>query len=155
MRGIALSFALDQVLGRIPSRDADGQSIGPVTYVVRGGQVVIRPASTVRTNEEMRADPAFVPEFLREPVVVSQDERPLKDVLKELAEATGANIVLDVRAKDVAQARVTANLQQVPLETAVRLLADQVAGPELVVQGLRNHVRTAETGLRLRIGLKL
>jgi hypothetical protein len=37
----------------------------------------------------------------------------------------------------------------------VGFLADQVAGPELVVKGLRNHVQAAETGLRMQIGLKL
>ena len=69
-------------------------------------------------------DQAGAAELLRQRVEVSFDKRPLAEALEELADATGFNIVLDPRVGDKAKASLTASLKGVPLETAVRVLAD-------------------------------
>jgi hypothetical protein len=53
------------------------------------------------------------------------DALPLKDSLQRLARDTGANVVLDQRLTKEGQTAVTARLDDVPLETAVEVLADQ------------------------------
>jgi hypothetical protein len=63
------------------------------------------------------------------------DKRPLEEALKELADATECNILFDPRAAEKAKP-VTATLVNVPLETAVELLAD-MDGLKVV---LRDHV---------------
>ena len=51
-------------------------------------------------------------------------QKELRQALRDLARASGANIVLDVRCQDKADFRVTASLNEVRLFPAVRLLAD-------------------------------
>jgi len=60
-------------------------------------------------------------------ITVNADKRPLGELLSELAHAYSLNLVLDPRVADKAKTEVTLTLNQVPVETAVRLLAD-VAG---------------------------
>ena len=62
---------------------------------------------------------------LRQSVSVNAEGTPLADVLKGLARETGANIVLDPRAAKGGQTALTLRLDEVPLETAVELLADE------------------------------
>ncbi|MBY0522918.1 MAG: sigma-70 family RNA polymerase sigma factor [Gemmataceae bacterium] len=57
-------------------------------------------------------------------VDVSVNQQPLNDVLQNLANANGINVVIDAGVGDKAKRLVTATLNSVPLETAVRLLAD-------------------------------
>ena len=65
---------------------------------------------------------------MRQIVDLNGADRPLPAVLKGLADQTGANVVLDPRiAKKAADALVPLKLDDVPLETAVRLAAE-VAG---------------------------
>lgn len=65
---------------------------------------------------------------MRQIVDLNGADRPLPAVLKGLADQTGANVVLDPRiAKKSADAVVPLKLDDVPLETAVRLAAE-VAG---------------------------
>jgi hypothetical protein len=54
------------------------------------------------------------------------DNRPLTEALRELSDFTGFTVVVDVpHAGDQAQTPVTGTLKNVPLDTAVRLLANQ------------------------------
>ncbi len=75
-------------------------------------------------------------------------EMPFADAVRELADASGANIVVDGRAKEQAKKAVTATLQQAPLRTAVRVLADMV---ELKVVALDNilYVTTPENAEKM------
>jgi hypothetical protein len=57
-------------------------------------------------------------------VSVNVEGVPLKDALKRLARETGANVVLDPKTDKENAAPVTLRLDDVPLETAVELLAD-------------------------------
>jgi len=61
---------------------------------------------------------------LRQRVTIDCDGSALANCVKQLAADTGANLVLDPRLKDRASAPVTLKLEDVPLETTVRLLAE-------------------------------
>jgi hypothetical protein len=61
---------------------------------------------------------------LRQRVTVDCDGTAFTDAVKVLAADTGANIVVDPRLKDKAKVPVILKLEDVPLETAIRLLAE-------------------------------
>jgi hypothetical protein len=61
---------------------------------------------------------------LRQRVSIDCEGTEFAAVVKQLASDTGANITIDPRLKDKAKAAVTLKLEDVPLETAVRLLAE-------------------------------
>jgi hypothetical protein len=62
---------------------------------------------------------------LEQTVRVHAEATPLGAVLKQLARETGANLVLDPRSSQQGQTALTVNLDEVPLETAVDVLADE------------------------------
>ncbi len=61
---------------------------------------------------------------LRQRVNIDADGKSLTETLKELADETGANVVIDPRAKKAADEKITLKIDDVPLESAVRLAAD-------------------------------
>jgi hypothetical protein len=63
-------------------------------------------------------------------------ERPLCEALEEIARSTGISILLDCRVGDKAKTRVTADLRDAPLLTAVRLLADMAELKSIEVDGV-------------------
>jgi hypothetical protein len=58
-------------------------------------------------------------------VSVNLERTPLREELKRLARETGANLVLDPRTVKEGQTALTLRLEEVPLETAVDVLADE------------------------------
>jgi hypothetical protein len=87
-----------------------------LTYVVQEGYVLV-------TTEE-----AAIDRQLRQLVSLDLDEVPLDKALKKLAKNTSANLVLDPRVpKEAKAAPLTLQLEDVPLETTVRLMAE-IAG---------------------------
>jgi hypothetical protein len=60
-------------------------------------------------------------------VNVDMDKVPLAAGLKQLAKDTATNLLLDSRIQKEAQTPVTLQLEDVPLETAVRLMAEMAA----------------------------
>jgi hypothetical protein len=52
------------------------------------------------------------------------DHMPLADALRELGDSSGINVVLDPRTAEIAKMPMTLTLNNVPIDTAVRLLAD-------------------------------
>ncbi|MCS7022909.1 MAG: hypothetical protein NZ703_03850 [Gemmataceae bacterium] len=86
---------------------------------------------------------------LRQRVRVHCSDSHFGEVLRHLAAETGANIVLDPRLKDKAQQLITLRLEDVPLESAVRLLAEVA---DLRVVRLTNilYITTPERAERLR-----
>ena len=111
-------------------------------YLVKGGYVEI---TTRKAAFEKRALGTALKEFVN----VSAKVRPLVEVLGELAEDTGVNIVIDPRTAEKAQTFVTANLQDVPLDSAIRTLANMA---DLKVATLDNVflVTTAENADQIR-----
>jgi hypothetical protein len=81
------------------------------TYVVRQGFIEITTLPNAQDCAKLK-------------VQISAKQEPLNEVLEDLAEQTGANIVVDLRAEEKAQTFITANLQGVSLGTAVRVLAN-------------------------------
>jgi hypothetical protein len=62
---------------------------------------------------------------LGQEISVNIEATPLSDALKRLARETGANLVLDPGSTKAGQTALTLRLDEVPLETAVEVLADE------------------------------
>lgn len=105
---------------------------------VVGGEIVISTEEGLITRQ------------LRCAVSVAGDDRPLTAVVAELAGESGANIVLDPReAKKAGDAKVALTLDDVPLETAVRLSAE-VAGFSVVRLNNVLFITSDERAAKLR-----
>jgi hypothetical protein len=61
---------------------------------------------------------------MRQRVSVDLEKTPFADALKQISRQTGANLILDARVEKDAAAKVSLQMEDVPLETAVRLLAE-------------------------------
>jgi len=61
---------------------------------------------------------------MRQRVSVDLDKTPFADALKQISRQTGVNLLLDARVEKDAAAKVSLQMEDVPLETAVRLLAE-------------------------------
>lgn len=80
--------------------------------------------------------------LLQQPVMVSFQQTPLDRALARVAAQSGVSIVLDARAARDAKVAITADLDNVPLETAVRILSD-MAALKPVAMGNTIYVTTA------------
>jgi hypothetical protein len=139
MKNVTLERVVRKVLERIPV--ATG-----TMWLARGGDVEI---TTVRAYRK-----EFYPERYPDgpfPPLVSADldKRPLEEALKILATDADANIVLDTRAGEKGKTSVTARLANVPLDTAVLLLADMAELDSFQVDGVY-YVTTKENAENLR-----
>lgn len=95
-------------------------------------------------------EPAAIERQMRQRVSVDVDEVPLAKALQRLAKQTHTNLVLDPRLpKDARESTITLQLDDVPLETAVRLLVE-VAGLKPVLRDNVLFVTTEERADRLR-----
>jgi ribosomal protein L25 (general stress protein Ctc) len=83
-----------------------------LSYVIIGESVLV-------TTEEMA-----IYRQLRQRVNIDLERVQLSTALKQLARETGTNLLIDSRAQKEAQTPVSLQLDDVPLETAVRLLAE-------------------------------
>ncbi len=131
MKDVSLATVIRRVLARIPSQSH-------AAYVVRKHGIEItterflaaefyalRSTADSDSGEEQ-------PDLARvhsAPLVQAEFKNvPLEKALEQLSEQTGRNIVLDPRADDQAKENgkrtITATLINVPLDTAVRILAD-------------------------------
>lgn len=108
-----------------------------LTYAVLGDTLLV-------TTEEV----ANV-RLLRQSVDVDADNVTLTEAVRKLARATGVNLVIDPRQAKAAQTNVTLRLDDVPLETAVRLLAE-LAGLKPAKMGNVLFVTSEERADRLR-----
>jgi hypothetical protein len=112
MKNVRLDTVLRKVLSRIPSPSG-------ADFLVRRDVVEITTGTFIRAEVWGAVeDGPFLPV-----VQVLADRRPLDETLKELAEQSGYNILLDVRAGENGKTPVTAELYNTPLDTAVGLLA--------------------------------
>jgi hypothetical protein len=112
MKNVRLSQVLDKLVSRIPVPSGG-------TYLVYGDHIEI---TTGIFREAMVWGNYNGPKL---PLVhVRLEKCPLEDAVKELAEQSEFNVILDNRAGDKAKTPVTAKFLNTPLDTAVRLLAD-------------------------------
>ncbi len=78
------------------------------------------------------------------------DHRPLNEALKELSDLSGVSVLLDSRrAGDQAKAAVTATLLNAPIDTAVKVLANQAELDAVLLDNVL-YVTTAENAVALR-----
>jgi hypothetical protein len=112
-----MTASLDRVLRAVLART--GASSG-ATYLIRPEVVEVTTTAYLRTEiwgDEYKGP--YLPLVNR-----TFDKKPLNEALKELSDTTGFNVVLDVRVADKAKVPVSANFRNLPLDTAVRVLAD-------------------------------
>jgi hypothetical protein len=119
------------------------------------GAYLVRPDYVEVTTAQRAAAEALgtnqPPDRLTVPLVQARfDKRPLQEALRELAASTGGTVILDThRANEKVKVPITATLRNVPLDTAVRLLAD-LAGLKLVRLESVLYVTTKENALDLK-----
>jgi hypothetical protein len=113
MNRASLHTVLQRLLARIPCQSG-------ATYLLRRNVIEITTNAFVRTEVW---GPDYPGPFL--PLVSAEfQKRPLEEALRELADQADFNVLLDPRAGEKAKAPVTARLANMPLDTAVRLLAN-------------------------------
>ncbi len=116
MKNVRADTVLHEILGRIPVPSG-------ATFLVR--RDVIEITTGIFLQGEVWLDDPAGPHL--SPVVqVVVEKQPFDELLKSLAEQGHYNILLDTRAGDKARTPITAELYNVPLDTAVRLLAGMV-----------------------------
>ena len=106
------TFSLD--LKDAPLRTALREILDPfgLTYVIIDDTIIL-------TTDDMA-----MMRQMRQRVTVDMDKVDLGAALQQVARGTGVNVILDTRVEKDADAKVTLHLEDVPLETAVRLLSE-------------------------------
>ena len=119
------------------------------TWQVRGNKIMIVPAyaPTPQLGNDNRIPEQILEQTYGPPVHLGVRERPLAEVLDQIRDQTGANIVLGV--KDTATEPVTLVLHDVRLRTALTILAD-MAGLRLVKFGNVYYITTPENAERMQ-----
>jgi RNA polymerase sigma factor (sigma-70 family) len=97
-----------------------------VLLQVEDATYVVRPEGIVVTTWRRTQPAAWTGAHRRSAPAVSAllEKTPLSEALKDLADQTGINVVLDPRVGDKGITEMSTTLSNVPLDTAVRLLAD-------------------------------
>jgi hypothetical protein len=126
-------------LAKTKLRSALRSFLGPhnLTYAIIGDSVII-------TTDEMA-----VYRQLKQRVSVDADRVQLGVALKQLARETGTNLLVDAKVLKESQSPVTLQVDDVPLETAVRLLCEG-AGLKPVRMGNVLYVTAKATATELR-----
>lgn len=131
---------IDTILRKILSRVSPS-----ATFFIRGDTIELTTAEAIR--KEFFADRPETPGPLPPLVSGSFDKVPLEAALKELNHY--GNVVLDARTAKEAQAPVTAELSNMPLDTAARLFAD-MAGLKVVQLDNALYVTSIDNARDLR-----
>jgi hypothetical protein len=125
-----LQTALRLLLARVSPPNA--------TYILRDGMVEI--TTYLRSGRDA---------LLRQRISADFKQRPLADVLHELAERSGVSVVVDPRTGERAKTAVSATFRgDISLEAALRLLAD-LAELKAVVLPSGTYVTTPENAERI------
>jgi hypothetical protein len=132
LKNVSFNTVLRKVLSRIPSKSG-------ATFINRGDEIEITTMDVFRASmfldsERDRPFPVVRVEFAKQ---------PLEEALRELADESGINIVLDAHAGEKAKAEVAGSFNSAPLDTAVRILAD-MAGLKPVMLDNVLYVTTKE-----------
>jgi hypothetical protein len=132
-RPVQVKVLLQEILDQF---DEGGNVDGRLTFAIVGGRVLIGPHK------------ALLSKMLTQPVTVTAEGEPLRRVLKQLTDQTGVNLVLETQGKD--EPKVTLDFQELPLNTAINVLAE-VAGLSAVrIQDHMYLITTKERANRLR-----
>jgi hypothetical protein len=137
--GPAVNVKLQKVKWKTVLRSMLGQY--NLSYAIVGEAVAV-------TSEDM----AMLRQ-MHQRVSVDLDKVVLAAALKQLAKETATNLLVDARAQKEAQTAVSLQLEDVPLETAVRLMAD-MAGLKPVRVGNVLYVTTKANAAELKADLE-
>jgi RNA polymerase sigma factor (sigma-70 family) len=148
MKG-TLRRVLKKILARVPVPSG-------ATYLIRKDHIEITTEDAVRRELHLpvpKRDENSLP--LERLTLVWQDFKkvPLDRALADLAEDTNCNVVIDARVEEKTTVKVTARLANVPLDTAVAVLAD-MAGLEVVRMDNVLYVTSPESAAKLRTARK-
>src|SRR5205814_856089 len=114
-----------------------------LTFAIVGDHILISTEDVVNYRQ------------LRQRVSVDLDGIALPKALKDLSVQTATNLLLDPRSiKTAGDAKITLQLEDVPLDTAVRLMAE-MAGLKPVRLGNVLFVTTEERAERLKVDADL
>jgi hypothetical protein len=131
-----LAVILKQILANLPVQ---------AVYRFRHGCVEITTVAAVRAELGLPEGRPLLPL-----VWETFHDTPLPEAFRRLADASDFNVVVDGRAADkVKEARVSAELSNVPVDTAVRLLADMNGLAPVRLDNVF-YVTTPENAARLR-----
>jgi hypothetical protein len=112
MKNVRLATVLRKVLSRVPAGSG-------ATWTLRDDRIEITTGQAQIAEVWGDYPGPYLPL-----VWATLDKVPLEDALKDLAEQTDFNVVLDNRAGEKGKTPVTARLRNTPLDTALRLLSD-------------------------------
>jgi hypothetical protein len=141
MKNARLDRVLHRILQRIPAPSG-------ATYYVHNDHIEI----TTGTFQRVIIWGAYGGPYL--PLVnLVLDKRPLEDAVRELADLSGFNIVVDARAGDKAKTPVSARFLNTPLDTALRLLTDMTELRSVHVDNVL-YVTTEENAAALEARLE-
>jgi len=104
-RKLPMHATLRTVLAQLPVE---------ATFIVRQGRIEVVPTAR-----------ATIKSLLQERVLALYEQVPLRDVLDALSAFSGTPIILDARAKDKGQERVTLTLNNLSVEDALQVLTSQ------------------------------
>jgi RNA polymerase sigma factor (sigma-70 family) len=107
----SLDTVLRKILSRLPVKSGS-------TFIVRRDFIEITTVAKAKRE-------AFRDWSVDAPLVNAVfDKRPLSEAVEELIASSGVNLVIDTRIEEKAKTAVTATLTNVPLDSAIRVLAD-------------------------------
>ena len=138
---VSLDRYLRAVLERAEAAGLKAPGSGP-TFVLRRETIEITTVRALREQIWGDHPGPFLPL-----VNTSFEKIPLEEALKELAELSEHNVILDVRVGDKAKTAVTARFTNMPLDTAVAFLAE-MADLHSVLQDNGIFVTTRDVALR-------
>jgi hypothetical protein len=136
MPKVSLKTLLNKTLSKVPAPSG-------ATYIIRGDVIEITTKSALRKEFGLTKDQPLLPL-----VAAAFEKSPLEDALKELSTQSGFSIVLDSQSLDKTKSTVTAEFLSVPVDTAVRLLADMAKMKAVLVDNVL-YVTTKESADQL------
>jgi hypothetical protein len=142
LRGVRLDYVLRKVLARIPSQT-------PATYLIRDRhQILITTTAAARKEILGDSDRPLLPL-----VHGKYEASPLDSTLQWMSEVTGISIILDSGIGRAAKNPVSGEFNNVPVDSAVRVLAD-MADLSMVAVDNTLYVTSRDKAKTLREELK-
>jgi hypothetical protein len=132
----SMKTVLERILRRLPV---------PATFLIRKDGIEITTVAAVRTELGMKANEELLPL-----VWENFRDQPVAEALDRLRDASGYNVIVDPRVLGkTKETRVTARLTNLPVDTAIRLLAD-MAGLDVVRRDNAFYITNPENAARLK-----
>jgi hypothetical protein len=143
MRNASLATLLRIILARVPSETGAVYILRPDSVEITTTAALLQELGIARNYSPAGAPPVI-------PLVWDVfEETPISKALMRVTEQTSFNVIVDASVKDKVKLNVTAQFNNVPVDTAVRLLANMA---DLSIVKLDNvfYLTTSEKAKRLR-----